>query len=179
MNNLETKLKNPRVKIDLGCGSENKKQPFDEWIHLDGREIEGIDLVCEFNNIPLSDECADEIFSGDTIEHLIMEERDKVLREWNRVTKVGGIFTGRCPNLHATMIRYAKGELSLKDATGALYGSQENKWQQHYITYTVETLRALLEQYGFGCIDFSESPGSYDPNESWWLCWTCQKIKNL
>lgn len=170
---------NKPLKIDIGCGVRNKKTPLEEWTHLDGVAGEHIEIVCDFSEIPLKDGEADEIFSGDTIEHIVMQKRDQTLKEWNRILKVGGIFTGRCPNLHSTMIRYAKGELSLHDATGALYGSQENEWQQHYITYTTDTLRALLEQYGFGDIDFSGSPGNDDSFNAWWICWTCKKIKSL
>ncbi len=180
------------VKIDIGAGDKNQKgmpnehEPMDtrdEWIHIDGVHADHIEIVCDFAEIPLPDGIADEIFSGDTIEHIITSQIDATMREWNRILKVGGVFSGRCPNLHSTMIRYAKGELSLQDAKGALYGSQDSMWQQHYITYTAETLKALLEKYGFGNVDLTGSPG-YDPktqtpNDGWWLCWKCQKVNNL
>ena len=167
------------VKIDIGAGDKNKQTPLEDWIHIDGVACDHIEIVCDFAEIPLPNGIADEIFSGDTIEHIIAQKIDKTLREWNRITKVGGIFSGRCPNLHSTMIRYAKGELSLLDAMGALYGSQDSEWQQHYITYTPETLRVLLEKYGFGEIDFSGSPGNDDPMNAWWIVWKCKKINNL
>ncbi len=170
---------NKPIKIDIGAGIRNKKRPLDEWIHLDIFPDDHMEIVCDFGHIPVGDVEVDEIYAGDVIEHIEMERRDEIMREWNRILKIGGIFTGQTPNLHATMIRYSKSELSFQDAFGALYGSQESKYQQHYITYTVETLKVLLEQYGFGCIDFSESPGNNNPNEAWWLYWTCQKIKNL
>lgn len=170
---------NKPLKVDIGCGVRNKKTPLEEWTHLDGVAGEHIEIVCDFSEIPLKDGEADEIFSGDTIEHIVMQKRDQTLKEWNRILKVDGVFTGRCPNLHSTMIRYAKGELSLHDATGALYGSQENEWQQHYITYTADTLKELLELYGFGEVDLSGSPGSDDSLNSWWLVWSCKKMKNV
>jgi predicted SAM-dependent methyltransferase len=181
------------VKIDIGAGDKNKKgkpneaegipDTLDEWIHLDGVAGDHIEIVCDFAEIPLPDSIADEIFSGDTIEHIVTDKIDKTLREWNRIVKTGGTFSGRCPNLHSTMVRYTKGELSLQDAMGALYGSQDSMWQQHYVTYTADTLKELLEKYGFGEVDLTGSPG-YDkingtPNDSWWLVWTCKKTKNL
>jgi predicted SAM-dependent methyltransferase len=167
------------LKIDLGAGVKNKKTPLEEWTHLDCFEGDHIEIVCDFAEIPLEDGEADEIFSGDTIEHIRTDLTDKTLREWNRILKIGGIFSGRCPNLHSTMVRYAKNEITMEHAIGALYGSQEDLTQQHYITYTPKTLKALLEKYGFGCIDFSESPGSKDPQEAWWIVWTCIKLKNI
>lgn len=173
------KLALPVVKVDLGCGIRNRKQPEAEWIHLDIQDIPGIDLVCDFATMPFSDKQVDMIHAADVIEHVAPYDIDKVLREWNRVLKVGGTFTGATPNLHSTMIRYAKNELSLKDAIGALYGSNEHVYQHHFITYTVDTLRELLEKYGFGEIDFSESPGSENPHGAWWIVWSCKKVKDL
>jgi predicted SAM-dependent methyltransferase len=171
------------IKIDIGAGDKNKKGQEDgtlnEWIHIDGVAGEHIEIVCDFAEIPLPDGIADEIFSGDTIEHIITNKIDRTLKEWNRILKVGGKFTGRCPNLHSTMVRYAKGELSLQDAMGALYGSQDSMWQQHYVTYTADTLKALLEKYGFTDVDLTGSPGynkeTGNPNDSWWLVWSCVK----
>jgi predicted SAM-dependent methyltransferase len=184
---------NKPVKIDIGAGDVNQKgkpnesegvlDTRDEWIHIDGRVGDHVEIVCDFAEIPLPDGIADEIFSGDTIEHIIPQNIDSSLREWNRITKIGGTFTGRCPNLHSTMVRYAKGEIPFQEAVNSLYGSQESIWQQHYITYTADTLKALLEKYGFGEVDLTGSPG-YDkingtPNDSWWLVWTSKKIKNV
>lgn len=184
-------LNNP-VKIDIGAGDKNQKgmpnehEPLDtrdEWIHIDGVPADHIEIVCDFAEIPIPTGIADEIFSGDTIEHIISDKIDATLREWNRIMKIGGIFTGRTPNLHSTMIRYVKGELSLQDATGALYGSQDSMWQQHYVTYTADTIKTLLEKYGFGNVDLTGSPG-YDkntqtPNDAWWIVFQCKKISNV
>lgn len=184
---------NKPVKIDLGAGEKNKKgraepenglpDAMDEWIHIDGVWSEHIEIVCDFAEIPLPDGVADHIHSADTIEHIITNKIDKTLREWNRITKIGGIFTGNTPNLHMTMIRYSKGELSLQDTMGALYGSQDSMWQQHYVTYTADTLKALLEKYGFGEIDLTGSPGynheTQTPHDSWWLVWKSVKVKDL
>jgi predicted SAM-dependent methyltransferase len=167
------------LKIDIGAGIRNKKAPLDEWTHLDVFPDDHMEIVCDFGHIPIENGEVDEIYSGDVIEHIEMGRRDEVLKEWNRILKIGGVFTGSTPNLHSTMMRYASGELSMEDAYGALYGSQETSYQQHYTTYTTKTLKALLEKYGFGCIDFSESPGNDDPMNSWWVVWTCIKVKNL
>lgn len=179
------------IKIDIGAGDKNQKgkpedgipDTRDEWIHIDGVAADHIEIVCDFAEIPLPDGIADEIFSGDTLEHIRTDLIDKTLKEWNRITKIGGIFSLRTPNLHSTMVRYAKGDLSLQDAMGAIYGSQDSMWQQHYVTYTAETLTALLEKYGFGEIDLTGSPG-YDPktqspNDGWWLVCHAIKVKNI
>ena len=77
------------------------------------------------------------------------------------------------------MKRYASGDLSFRDAIGALYGNQDDKWEQHYTGYTCFTLEDTLSQYGFGFCDFSGSPGSENPLEAWWIVWTSLKTKDL
>jgi len=176
MSNLAMKLNSPIIKLDLGCGHRNRKQPESEWIHIDIQEIEGIDIVADFSELTMFDNASvDEIYSGDSLEHISPWNLRKVLTEWNRILKVGGKFTGQTPNLHSTMIRYSKGELSLDDAIGALYGSNELVYQHHFCTYTVETLSKLLWNYGFTEIDFNKSPGSENPNMAWWIVFECLK----
>lgn len=180
MTSLGVKKLLSEIKLDLGCGIRNRKQPDSEWIHIDIQDIEGIDLVSDFSDMPLPSDWADKIYAGDTIEHIAPYNMDKVLKEWNRVLKTEGVFNGQTPNLHSTMIRYANKELSFQDAFGALYGSNEHEYQHHYQTFTIDTLRELLIQYGFGEIDFSESPCSGgDPRNAHWIVWTCKKKSNV
>lgn len=175
MSNLGTKLSNPIIKLDLGCGIRNRKQPAEEWIHIDIQDIEGI-IVADFTKLEMFADCSvDEINAADVIEHIKSRELQGVLKEWCRVLKVEGKIHIQTPNLHSTMIRYAKGDLSLSDAVGALYGSQESDWQQHYQTFTTGMLENELDFAGFTKIDFSGSPGSDRPEDSWWIVCTANK----
>lgn len=179
---VKRKLALPVVKIDVGSGDHNMKQPLDEWIRIDGAGGGNVDIKCDFGNIPLSDKCVDELWNGDVIEHIPMWRWDEVIGEWNRVMKVGGILAGQTPNLHRIMVDYTNGKLSLEDATNGLYGWHDSAWQQHYVTFTVSTLSEMLSKYGFGDFDFSESPaGSKEDNfnMSWWLCFKCKKTKDF
>ena len=181
MSNLANKLRNEALRLDLGCGIRNRKKPDSEWIHIDIQEIEGIDIVADFTILDMfSNESVNEIYAGDVIEHIAPFNLGGVLKEWNRVLKIQGTFNLQTPNLNATMLRYANKELSLQDAYGALYGSNENIYQHHFQTFTIETLRDKLIEYGFGEIDFSESPCSGgDPRNGHWIVCTCKKINNL
>ncbi len=181
MRTLEEKLELPIVKVDVGSGNHNMKKPLDEWIRIDGAGGEFIDLTCDFGEIPLKDKSVDVLWNGDVIEHIPMWQWDKVIGEWNRILKIGGKIAGQSPNLHRVMVDYAAGKLSLTDATNALYGWHDNIWQQHYITFTVETLSEMLKKYGFDNISFPETPGttSDNPQMSWWLCFEAVKIKDI
>lgn len=76
----------------------------------------------------------------------------------------------------------AQGAYPLTAAKQQIYAWQTTPYEQHYDGYTVETLRKVLEDYGFGDIDFSESPGvdqSNDKNMSWWLCCTAKRMREV
>ena len=177
MRTLEEKLALPIVRLDFGSGSHNIKLPADEWIHLDGCAGENVDIVADFSDIPLPDKCVDEAWSGDTVEHCKSWEIGSILKEWGRVIKPGGTFSGQTPNSHRIMIDYAAGKLSYEDAINGLYGWHTDQWQQHYITYSVQTLTKLLEENGFCDVTFPDTPGTNQNNieMSWWLCWSCKR----
>ncbi len=189
MRTLEEKLALPIVRLDIGSGDHNIKLPADEWIHLDGCPGKNVDLVCDFSKIELPDECVDEAWSGDTIEHILSYELPSILKEWNRVIKIGGSFSGQTPNAHNIMMQYAEKynagiedkDLIFKTALEGLYGWHTDKWQQHYITYSTKTLTKVLEDHGFGNVIFPQTPGSTPdkPENSWWLCFSATKIKNI
>jgi predicted SAM-dependent methyltransferase len=167
------------MKLDIGSGEKNPKTPLDEWTHLDISPFPHVEIVCDFGQISLDGGSVEEIFLGDVIEHIPMWRQDEVLKEWNRILKVGGLLTGRTPDADSILRRYARGDkdMSLRDTLGGLFGSGELPTQQHYITFSKETLMGLLARYGFGVFDFSGSPGP--AHEPWWLVWTCRKITEV
>lgn len=66
----------------------------------------------------------------------------------------------------------------LQMAIQQIYAWMSNRFEYHYYTYTVQTLREMLEKHGFGNIDFSESPGDdHNPGRemAWWLVCTATK----
>lgn len=163
------------MKLDIGAGVNNQKTPLEEWTHLDAVSYPHIEIVCDFGKIPLEDGSVEEIFIGDVIEHIPMWGYEEVLREWNRVLKPGGLVTGRTPNADSVMRRYARGDkdMTIQTVISSLFGSGDNEWQQHYMTFSKETLIEFMSKFGFEQFDFSGSPGPVD--EPWWLVWTCRK----
>lgn len=178
---VQIKLNTNPVKVSVGCGL-HWMQPFSEWINIDGVENEHTDIVCSWYEIPLPDKCADHLELGDVIEHLEMWNRDRGLKEWFRILKIGGTIRIGTPNLHRVMVDYTNGKLSLKEAIQCLYAWMTNAYEQHYYTYTVDALTQVLEDYGFDNIDFSDSPGvdgNPDKNMAWWISCKATKVRDV
>lgn len=164
------------MKLDIGCGL-NLKKPLDEWTHLDIDPGEHIEINCDFGNIPLDDGSVEEIWIGDVIEHIPVWRWEEVLTEWNRILGMGGILNGNTPHLEGVVQQYVRGEIDLDWLLQNLYGDRRAYPHQHYYLFTRETLDELLQKYGFGPVDYSESPG---PKElPWWLVFKTEKVANV
>jgi predicted SAM-dependent methyltransferase len=174
------------LKLDIGAGDLATREagnslacqlPLEDWIHIDIQPGKHIEVVTDFGDLPYDDGTVDEIFVGDVIEHIPRWRTAEVLGEWNRVLKVGGKFSGRTPNLDRAMRDYAEGKITLDDALSAIYAGGKDEYHVHYISYTPTSLVQILERYGFGQVDLSQSPG---PEERpWWLVFSCMKTRNI
>lgn len=178
MKSLEEKLKLEIIRFDCGCGL-NVMKPVDDWIHMDISPSEHIDIVGDFfEGIPLPDNFVDEFHASEVIEHIPLFLRDKTLKEWNRVMKMGCNFWGTCPNLDhvikATYLKKQPPDWTIKN----LYGDQNGYPNQHYHLYTSETLKETLGQYGLTDVEFTPVGGD-EPEDWWWLRFKATKTKNV
>lgn len=76
-----------RLRIDIGAGP----RPRPGFYALDRLELDGVDIVADLNQ-PLDllpDNCADEVFSSHTLEHV--EQLLPLLAEIHRITRPGGL----------------------------------------------------------------------------------------
>jgi predicted SAM-dependent methyltransferase len=164
------------VKLDLGSGL-NQMAHSDGWIHQDGSPANGIEIVCDWENIPLESGVVDVIRLGDVIEHIPGWRLDVIMREWNRIMKIGCECLATTPNFDYSCEMYYKKKMTYHEAQQNLYGDRANYYCTHYLTYTFESLKLVLEKYGFGNIDFSGSPGL--PSTAWWIVAKFNKIKDV
>jgi predicted SAM-dependent methyltransferase len=162
------------LKLDIGCGL-NPRIPLHEWIHLDKHPGPHIEIVGDFGVIPLPDGEVEQIHLGDVIEHVEMWRQAEVLREWNRIMKVGGVIGGTTPNLDSVAQRYARGDVSLDEALiPNIYGWNDRPTEHHFTIYTKVSLTEMFAQYGFEVTDYSRSPGPVE--EPWWLVFSGRKV---
>lgn len=85
----QTKLK----KLNIGCGSKS----IHGWVNLDLKNIPGVDIVHDIQNLPLpfEDNAFDEILCQDILEHV---EYMPVLKDIYRITAPGGKVRIRVPH---------------------------------------------------------------------------------
>ncbi len=167
MRTLEEKLQLPYVLCDLACGLNMHGGKDSDWIHIDADPADGMDLVGDWNDIKLPTESVNELHFSDAIEHVRPWQYDQTFGEINRILKPGALFWGTTPD-RSYIIKAAY--LKLQDEEWIqrnLYGHSLGYGHTHFTTFTRESLKELLQQYGFVDIEFK-------PIE-WWIHWTCKK----
>ncbi len=134
------------VKVNLGCGH----LPQEDYLNVDMRELEGVDIIADVRNIPFEKESIDELYLAHVIEHFTEVDMEKyILPYWYSLLKPGGKITIICPNWSAMLDDYAKGKVSFEILKEITFGSQEYEGNQHYNMFSPHSLTELLNKIGF------------------------------
>jgi len=88
--------------LDIGCGERKK----DNFIGLDIRKLPQVDIVADARKLPFRNEAFDYVYSSHLIEHFSHREVGRILAEWVRVLKKGGILEILCPDLRARALLF-------------------------------------------------------------------------
>ncbi|KRE51057.1 class I SAM-dependent methyltransferase [Paenibacillus sp. Soil724D2] len=143
------------VRINLGSGTLVN----DQYLNVDMRELEGVDVVADARNLPFPQNSVNELFLSHVIEHFSESEmRNNILPHWYSILDVGGKIKIICPNWESMLNSYASGEITYDELKEVTFGSQEYEGNFHFNMFTPLTLIALMEEIGFSNINvISES----------------------
>lgn len=141
------------IKIHVGCG---KRDFGPEWIHVDGEKYPHIN----HNDVWLNwydENSVDVIYASHFLEYYDLERAGRLLENWYKCLKPGGILRLAVPDFEAMAKLYVSDPVKypLNDLWGPLYGkmTMNNGYIYHKICYDFKTLSYLLELYGFNNID--------------------------
>lgn len=100
------------VRILVGAGSDAPKWSKEGWFCNDiesaAKIYEGINIIGPCWALPIPDNSVDEIMARGMIEHLTYHEVLAAFKEWMRVLKPGGFFTGEVPDADEYIREYLK-----------------------------------------------------------------------
>lgn len=133
------------MKLHLGCG----KRYISGYVHIDLVNYEHIDYLTSIDDLGMFDnDTIDVIYSCHVLEHFHRNKLNKVLKEWYRVLKPGGILRTSVPDFEALCELYLeKKDLSL--VIGPIMGRQNYLYNIHYNMFDFETLKSALNDVGF------------------------------
>ena len=133
------------MKLHLGCG----KRHIPGFVHIDAIDYPHVDHVATIDNLSfLGDSSVDLIYNCHVLEHFKRRDVGRVLNEWHRVLKPGGVLRISVPDFAQLCEVYQRfGRLDL--VIGPLFGRQDYLYNIHYNAFDEATLVKQLEDAGF------------------------------
>ena len=141
-----------KLKLHLVCGHRYLKG----YIHVDIDTLPHIDYPkTDLGNLSMfKDSSVDLIYSCGSFEYYDRGEAVRVLQEWRRVLKNGGILKISVPDFASIVEVYQKNKnVDGIGILGPLFGKwkiNENQFIYHKTVYDEKSLTMLLSQCGFG-----------------------------
>lgn len=135
-----------KKRLNLGCGIDIRAG----YKNVDIRQDINPDIVLDIEKIPypFDTESIDEILANDIVEHFSFINIDKIVREWNRILKIGGILIIRTPDLDMILPLIRKNK-NWKDLSWYIYGEQDYPYNFHKLIFTKEELKSFLKSVRF------------------------------
>ncbi|HUN92579.1 MAG TPA: methyltransferase domain-containing protein [Burkholderiaceae bacterium] len=133
------------MKLHLGCG----KRFIPGFIHVDAVDYPHVDHVTTIDNLSfIGDGTVDLIYNCHVLEHFKRRDVHRVLTEWRRILRPGGVLRISVPDFAALCEVYRRTE-RLDLVMGPLFGRQDYLYNIHYNVFDFATLREALEGAGF------------------------------
>lgn len=135
------------VKVNVGCGDAHQAGSIN--IDLHGKP----DIVADSRNLPIPDASVDWLEAHHILEHFTLKDGKKVLAEWVRVLKQGGLLLITVPHIIGMINMMVNGQNIPEMWTGInmfLYG-QDGPGMRHLSAYSPAYLKHRLDENGLGC----------------------------
>ena len=134
------------VNIHLGCGRVNHPA----FINVDVARLPHIHHIHRVEELPMfADNTADLIYVCHCLEHVSFLDTDRVLREWRRVLKPGGILRISVPDFDYILVMYEAFQRDIAAIEKTLMGGQNYPANFHKAIFNGAHLTRLLESAGF------------------------------
>ena len=142
------------IRLNLGAGHLSRT----EYLNVDSRALDGIDVVADVRDLPFEKESVTEIYSAHVLEHFPIEElRTVLVPYWVSLLKPKGQFVAIVPDMETMISEYAAGRLEFEEFREVAYGTQEYEGDFHYNGFSQASLTGLLEGAGLTDVEVRAS----------------------
>lgn len=129
-------------KVNVGAGMDIR----DDYINLDHRALEGIDVVADVLDMPFREGTLQEVFTSHVVEHFVQKDLEKILQYWFALLKKGGSLRIITPNIEDMAKKYAVGEVSWEEFRSVALGGQDYASDYHYNHFSIQSMQALISR---------------------------------
>lgn len=157
---LETVPQGDGIKVVIGT-----RTWIDEtWTHVDidshpltaaDGSHHPVDVVCDARKLDLPDNYADIVFNSECLEHFPWREYPKVLAEWCRIVKPGGMIRVEVPDFLLACRQILEADTLDMDRRmqQIFFAEQLNEFDFHYVGLTPRMLTEDFEKLNFTVAD--------------------------
>ena len=142
------------MKLHLGCGKRN----FPGFINIDLADYPHIHYQRGVDDLSVFEDASVElIYASHVLEYFSLAQVPKVLDEWRRVLKPGGVLKLAVPDFENLAKTYFESG-DVRGVQGPLYGffdivsEGKNRTLHHKVAYDFRLLKKVLEENGFGSV---------------------------
>jgi len=134
------------LRLNLGCGH----LPLPDYFNIDGREMPGVDMIADVRSLPFHPGTVAEIYAAHLVEHFTAAElKATVIAGWHRILKPRGVLRIVVPDAEGMIQAFSRGEFPFESLREVTFGSQDYPGNFHYTMFSRESLRELLQSFGF------------------------------
>ncbi len=145
-----------KIKLHLGCGEVY----LEGYINIDLPRSEHnimkvkADVYKDIRQLEYPENFVDEIRTHHMLEHFSRQEAIKILFQWRRWLKVGGVLHVETPDFETAAKKFSEADLSDKFKIARhIFGSHESSWAFHRDFWGEEKFRFVLNKLGFEIIE--------------------------
>lgn len=132
------------IKINIGCGYDIKE----DYVNIDIRRLDGVDVVCDLRLLPYSSDSIDEIYMKEILEHFSCVDVDHILSKCYWWLRPGGKLWIKVPDLEECAKVILSGD-RVDEIILRLYGGQQHEYNFHKCGFTKKTMTNKLKKQGF------------------------------
>jgi predicted SAM-dependent methyltransferase len=135
----------PELYLHLGCGPVDHPR----FVNVDGFPLAHVQYVRPIDDLsPFADGSAALVYACHCLEHFPRQAVPRVLVEWRRVLRPGGILRLSVPDFDRIVEIYEEHGRDIGSISQFLMGGQQNAFDFHQVVFNRRSLAALLEQAG-------------------------------
>ncbi len=133
------------LRLHLGCGDVDAPG----FVNIDGRPMRHVHLVQPLDRLDrFADNSAALVYASHCLEHFPHAELPRVLKEWCRVLRPGGVVRVAVPDFDAIIAMYQDLGRDIGPTQLALMGGQDYPFNFHYTILNETSLTQLLKDAG-------------------------------
>lgn len=134
------------IYLHLGCG--NVDHPA--FVNIDAVPAPHIHYVMPIDNLSkFTNETVDLIYACHCLEHFSHKELPRIVMEWKRVLKIGGILRVSVPDFDRLLDIYKENSFNIDTIVCPLLGSHANYYDFHKAIFNEKSLVKLFMEAGF------------------------------